>query len=440
MNAWHRDPSHPLFAAGLASGRKAAASLPANAPFTEDQRRWLDGFLQGLLGDRSRSDEALPAGIAAREQQVAVATRSTSVHSGSRGTYHRHNPYAARVRAAEQVRGGPAALVRVEVDLEGSGIDCRPGDWLGVCPHNEPDMVRQLLKVLGARGQEEVTSPRGSGPAWRALLEEVDLVRPKEELVALLAGVARVQAEARALTTLTLGDDLSAFTVAGLLRRFPSARPRVQEIVSVLRPLVPTAYPIASCRANGEQAAEVLVRVQSDAPAHPPAGVASDFVAARLREHEWLPVYVESGGAVFPDDDTASVILVADGLGIAPCRAYLAERVATHARGRSWLWAEGDVFGVDFATWQTMGPLTRLERLPLPACAEVGHRFEAQADPLWRWLVDQSIVYVFGSRALVDGVEEALQALAAQRCRTTPSDDYVASLRREGRFKTNVFS
>ncbi len=52
-----------------------APSLPENAPFSQPQRAWLDGFLAGLLSDREMAAPAEPT-MAALAPQPASAPAS----------------------------------------------------------------------------------------------------------------------------------------------------------------------------------------------------------------------------------------------------------------------------------------------------------------------------------------------------------------------------
>src|SRR6185312_356317 len=78
----------------------------------------------------------------------------------------------------------------VILDLEGTALRYRAGDSLAVFPHNDPELVRHLLRALGARGQEIVKSSSGPSEVWRCLLENADVTHVREETLRLFASAA----------------------------------------------------------------------------------------------------------------------------------------------------------------------------------------------------------------------------------------------------------
>jgi sulfite reductase (NADPH) flavoprotein alpha-component len=386
------------------------------------------------------SDELLARGAAVRQSQVQLATALQETTAPPSGKYHRDNPFAARVLTVSSVPGASPALRQIVVDLEGSRIRYRPGDWLGVFPQNEPATVRLVLKLLGARGQDEVETPRGCGPLWRALLEELDLARVSPRLVEALAGAARDRHELRALTALAASGFEAGVSLVALLRRFPSARPAPQALVSCLSPLIPTVLPIASSNAAMPNEVEALLLLDGPEVGADGRGVASRFVSERLRAGEWLPVFIDPDGMSLPADDHEPILMVADDLGVGPFKAFLADRATRRARGRSWLWVQGTAFAQELGRFKDAGALTRLDRLPSRDSSSVPATLMHQADVIWRWLVDRTPVHVCGSERLVRDVETALGNIAESYggLGETSGPSFVARLRDERRLFIEV--
>src|SRR5215469_18271666 len=73
--------------------------------------------------------------------------------------YSRKRPFAATVLENRLLSGAASEKEtrHVELSLEGSGIQYLPGDSLGVLPETRPDMVQEVLRLLGLRGDELVT-------------------------------------------------------------------------------------------------------------------------------------------------------------------------------------------------------------------------------------------------------------------------------------------
>ncbi len=429
------------YSAGLAAGQRAAPHLPPDAPFTERQRRWLDGFLSGLFGAARPSLESgidlAAQGAVSRQCQIAAAANAAAVSSAHRRAYHRDNPYAARIQSVNRVPGAASRWCLAAVDIEGSGIGYRPGDWLGVFPHNDPATVRQVLKLLGVRGQDEVLSARGRGPLWRALLEELDLVRSTPQLVELLARVARNRAERDSLAALAAAGFEPSLSLEALLRRFPSARPSAADVVASLRPLQAELFPIASAQMVLPHQVEVLVGAEVRDSDRGRGG--GRFFAQRLRVGEWVPVFVEAGAMALPADDHEPIVMVADGVGVGLFRAFLAARAARKARGRNWLWVAGPGFSAEMDQWHRNGVLTRIDHFDP---ADFDAAVERSGDVLWRWLVDRTPVYVCGSNRLIEAVERMLDRLAATHGGRDPRCDggFALQLRAAGRLVSEQLS
>jgi sulfite reductase (NADPH) flavoprotein alpha-component len=67
-------------------------------------------------------------------------------------------------------------------------------------------------------------------------------------------------------------------------------------------------------------------------------GVASTFLAERVRPGDRIRAYVQKGDHFgLPEDPSAPIIMIGPGTGIAPFRAFLQERAARAASGKNWL-------------------------------------------------------------------------------------------------------
>lgn len=427
-------PVCATFDAGLSCGRRTAELLPRMPPFSVEQREWLNGFLLGLLSTAEGHGE--------QAEHPGSGTHSRQGSSPCIGP-DRWSPYAAPVREVAAVEGSGRPLHRIVLDLEGSRVRYQAGGWLGVCPQNDPDCVRQLLRILGARGQEEVVTARAVMPLWRALLEELDIQRVTPELLESMATAARSREEMLRLRQLSDEGFGSEPSVTALLKRFPSARPSAQSVVSSLLPLEPCLYPIASAPAQAPLQVEVAV-LMGDPAEDPPCGLVSSFLARRLRPGDWLPVFAEQSQLTLPADTTTPVIFFGEGLGLALCRSLLEERVATGARRRNWVVAGDGAFSSTFAHLQATGALTRWTQCYDPrtsgesGATALAGLLDGQAEPLWRWLVDRSTILVSGPLSWLVAVQDLLLHLVAHQGRMGPDRArlYLEELREEGRLLT----
>jgi len=497
--------------------------IPDSAPFTTEQRAWLNGFLAGLYGGAASGavpnatilptaaaedfpwhdpalemeerlaraeGRALPRRLMAAMAQLdcgqcghlcqtyaeAIADgRETSLGlcvPGGKATQKMLKallaeapaPVAAKP-AAPAKPGGPSAVparfvaahrmtgagsakdVRhVVFDLDGTGLAYQPGDSLGVVAPNDPSLVEACLRALGAAGDEALR---------QVLTAERDIARPLDRTLDLLAGAARDARQAKALRALADGDDGAEPADADLLdllEAFPSARPRIEDLVASLPVLKPRLYSIASSPLAAPGLVELCIGVVRAARRDRVRdGVASCHLAQRADPATPIPLYVQASHFRLPENPDVPVIMIGPGTGIAPFRAFLQHRAAQGIKGRSWLFfgdqrsATDFLFRPEIEAWQADGTLSNLSLAWSRDTAKkvyVQDRMrEARAD-LWRWLQDGAHVYVCGDASrMAKDVDTALREIAMGEgaMSTDQARDWIVALARQNRYQRDVY-
>jgi sulfite reductase (NADPH) flavoprotein alpha-component len=143
--------------------------------------------------------------------------------------------------------------------------------------------------------------------------------------------------------------------------------------------------------------------------------------------------------------------MVGPGTGIAPFRAFLHERRACGAKGRSWLFFGDQRCATDFlyedelAGMRLDGTLTRLDTAFSRDQAEkvyVQHRMLEHSRELYAWLEEGAHFYVCGDASrMAKDVDEALHAVVAQSGGKSRSQaaEYVQALRAAKRYCRDVY-
>ncbi|MGW4568816.1 cytochrome P450, partial [Streptomyces sp. NPDC004561] len=238
------------------------------------------------------------------------------------------------------------------------GVTYRTADHLTVLPANAPALVDRATAAFGLdpeavldiratrplRSGSPRASAAGSGGGLavdrpltvrQLLTHHVELQeRPTARQLALLAGANPCPPERAALAALT-GDDPR--TLVELAEGHPALRAALDwpSLLDLLTPLRPRHYSISSSPATGPRHVDLMVSVL-DAPARSGRGrrrgTGSGHLAA-LRPGDTVLARVQPCREAFRIDDSAPVVMVAAGTGLAPFRGAVADRAEARRTG-----------------------------------------------------------------------------------------------------------
>ena len=143
--------------------------------------------------------------------------------------------------------------------------------------------------------------------------------------------------------------------------------------------------------------------------------------------------------------------MVGPGTGVAPFRAFLAEREEIGASGRNWLFF-GDrtflsdfLYQLDWLHWRKRGLLTRIDVAFSRDQAEkiyVQHRMRENARELYAWLEEGANFYVCGDgEKMANDVHQALLDIVREQggLSDDQAHDYVRRLQKEKRYQKDVY-
>jgi sulfite reductase (NADPH) flavoprotein alpha-component len=174
-------------------------------------------------------------------------------------------------------------------------------------------------------------------------------------------------------------------------------------------------------------------------------------VAERLKRGDRVRVKVKPNkhfALPAPDKD---IVMVGPGTGVAPFRAFVQERRATEATGRSWLFFGDRHFTHDFLyqlDWQDAlkdGALTRMDvafSRDTPEKIYVQHKLWDRRAELIEWLDSGALFYVCGdAKAMAKDVRAALVRAYADVKALSPeaAEQAVVTLEREKRYLQDTY-
>ncbi|HXR56027.1 MAG TPA: assimilatory sulfite reductase (NADPH) flavoprotein subunit [Casimicrobiaceae bacterium] len=423
---------------------RAHPRVDCDVDYDDAAAQWIEGALAALTAAPAR---ALSHAVAARPLRGNV----TPLHS-------KKNPFLATALANINLSGhGSAKEVRhLELSLEASALSYEPGDSVGVLPANEPEVVADLLDALHLDPSQRVDLGTESATLGFALAHRYEITTLTRPLVEKYAALGDAQA-LRDLLAAENGGDLWQYLrgrqLIDLVTEHPLRGIGATQLLSLLRRLPPRLYSIASSqKANPGELHVTVAAVRYESHGRNRHGVASTFLADRIAEGDTVPIYVETNrNFKLPSDPATPIVMVGPGTGVAPFRAFVQEREAIGASGRSWLFFGDRHFTTDFLyqrEWQQNlkdGALTRMDvafsRDREHKCY-VQHRMKAQARDLYAWLQDGAHFYVCGdAERMARDVHQALIEIVAEQgaMPVERATEYVQALQRSRRYQRDVY-
>ncbi|MEY4548218.1 MAG: hypothetical protein RL685_4413, partial [Pseudomonadota bacterium] len=309
-----------------------------------------------------------------------------------------------------------------------------------------------LLRALGARGQELVSTAQGQCEVWRCLLEHVDITHVREDTLRLFASHTRESDALRALTELRERGVPTGFDLLDLIHLLPSVRPGVEQVVASLGALEPRLYSIASSPSSHPGELHLAVRmVRRERVGRERKGVASTFLTEGIFKGDDLAAAVHGADRYPSFDAAAPLILLGAGTGVARHRAFLAELEARGRKGNTWLILascfEGDetLYQVELEGWLKLGVLEHLDVIKL---GQRGRRtgphdiLRRRARRVVSWLDRGGSVYACGeSKAFSGALDETLVEVLGRQGNMTSAEaiDFLQVMRRDGRYVEEVY-
>ena len=373
----------------------------------------------------------------------------------AKSQYTKKAPYTATLLESLKITGRDSVkdIRHIEISLEDSGIQYRPGDSLGVWFKNDVSLVDELITMLGL---ESDVSINWSGDVLSfndVLVNKVELTQSYPTFANKYAEYANnVELNALLDDKSILREYLSQRQIIDVVRQFP-AKVEAQQFIDTLRSMTPRLYSIASSQAEVEDEVHLTVAlVEYDAHGHSHQGGASSFLSTRLDEGGEVNVFVETNDNFrLPDDGNTPVIMIGPGTGIAPFRSFMQQREAEEASGENWLFFGNPNYTQDFlyqTEWQRFVKDGVVNKISLAFSRDqeqkvyVQHRMLEQGAELYQWLEQGAYLYVCGdANHMAKDVQDALVQIVIEHGAKSEeqAEQYISDLRRAKRYQKDVY-
>jgi len=293
------------------------------------------------------------------------------------------------------------------IEIEADSIEYEPGDSIGIVPENPADIVEAIISVTGIDPNKELSFRNANYSYFELLKTKLNIVYLPKRVVAKYASIVQ---QIIPDTKISLMDLLKIYPVRDCAQ--------FEEILKILEPLSPRLYSISSSPLAHD--GELHITVAKDtflSEGETRHGLCSSMLAQVLPE-AIVPFYVHKNAKFKLPAPEKDMIMIGPGTGIAPFRSFLAQRDASGATGRNWLFFGDQHFATDFLyqtellNWVQTGVLTRLNVAFSRDQKEkkyVQHKMMDNGLELLRWLQSGASLFICGSKnPMASDVEHAL--------------------------------
>jgi len=332
--------------------------------------------------------------------------------------------------------------IHLALAFEGGAPAYEPGDSLDIYPENDSAYVDELLKLAGLAGDDKLRAE---------LIKTRDVTTLSLKTVETYAAQTGHQHVKALIADGHAKEWMVGRQLIDLIATFPIAL-TADHLRAVTRPLAPRAYSIASSRREvGEEAHLLISAVRYESHGRARKGVASNYVAERLKRGGRVRVKLKPNKHFGLPASEKDIIMVGPGTGVAPFRAFVQERRATAAKGRSWLFFGDRQFTHDFLyqlDWQDAlkdGALTRMDvafSRDTPEKIYVQHKIWEKRRDLIEWLDGGANFYVCGdAKNMAKDVRTTLVRAYADVKALSPeaAEAAVAGLERDKRYLQDTY-
>jgi sulfite reductase (NADPH) flavoprotein alpha-component len=318
------------------------------------------------------------------------------------------------------------------IEIASADVDYKPGDSIGIVPHNPLSLVEAIRSLTGIETEKKLLYRNEETTIHDLLHKKLNIVYLPERVVSKYAALAEKEIP---------GEKTG---LVELLEKYPFRdRDQFEQFIQHLEPTAPRLYSIASSLSASD--GEVHLTVGRDSfynGENRKYGLCSDLLCS-LKPDERFDFYVHHNNQFRLPAAGNDIIMIGPGTGIAPFRAFLAERDASGDTGRNWLFFGEQHFESDFLyqtelqQWKESGVLSRLD-LAFSRDQEekiyVQHKIKKQAVEFLSWLDNGATLYVCGAKKMSEDVEKTILDLLGNN-----GQEYLDKLKQEGRYLKDVY-
>lgn len=386
-------------------------------------------------------------------------------------TYNKNNPFLASIKERYPLTESQATspqdfsdnkhTMHFVLDLEGSSITYRAGDSIAILPTNDDLLVKQTINASRTCGKALVKDKQGNCFSFhdflknhcnltdvsRKFLSEISLRQTnpekKQALERLLSEEQKQQCK----------EYIRTHAVLDVLQENPEVAMTAPEISSLLMPLLPRFYSIASSMsAVGEEVHLTIAEVIYETNGRLRHGTCTHYLCNIVPLNvKAVPVYIQPAHAFsLPDNEKTPIIMVGPGTGVAPFRAFMQEREAKESKGKNWLFFGEKHHHRHFYYKDYWEALVQKGKMRLETAFSrdqtekvyVQHRLIEHGAEIFQWLEEGAHFYVCGdAENMAKDVDAALHHIISRygQRNEQQTKEYLRQLKQQKRYLRDVY-
>jgi sulfite reductase (NADPH) flavoprotein alpha-component len=422
------DTSYPLFCKtgeevdeqlNKLGGKRIVPIQKCDVDYDDDANTWFDNVLKNLTVNK------IETVIVPAVAPVAKKGKQT---------------YAGKVLAAINLNDRGSNKETYHIEIEAEGIEYQCGDSVGIVAENDSQLVTDIIATVNVDGNKSLEFKKEKFTVYELLKRKINIIYLTERLVQQYASIT--------------GHSIPAgrADLLELVKKYPVKNTvQFEEILVGLNAISPRLYTIASSpAAHGGEVHITVVKDTYTVNEKKRFGLCSDYLS-HLKINSTQQFFVQTNKHFRLPAADKDIIMVGPGTGIAAFRSFLAERDATGATGKNWLFFGEQHFTSDFLyqteiqNWFETGVLTKVNLAFSRDQQEkiyVQHKMLEHGAELFNWLNNGASFFICGKKyPMSTDVENVLLQIIEQHGNKTNEEakHYLEQLEEEGRYEKDVY-
>jgi len=326
------------------------------------------------------------------------------------------------------------------IEIAADAVEFISGDSIGIVPENDQQLVEQILSLTNISPDTRVDYKGESYNIFELLVAKLNIRYLLDKSVKHYA------------TTVGHEINVQKTDLLSLLQQYPiESKEQFLKVIEGLTQIVPRIYNISSSPVAHNNEVHITVLQDVFEATHGVAkGLCTQFLESK-QEGDRIRFFIQPNKRFRLPAADKDIIMIGPGTGVAPFRSFVAERDATGATGRNWLFFSEDRFTTDFlyqTEWQAWFETETLTRIHLSfKNGEENHvtlsqKIMEQGLELFQWLEGGASIYLCGEKEPAGKeIEAALLEVFAKATdgKTDTAITYLEKLKKEERYAKDLY-